>query len=454
MPNSSTPSYNDHHGGQHDARISPEEKLVNEALMNLNDQNGNMDNSSYHHSSHHHQQYHDNYSHLPNHHQNGGSSSMNMNKDSQSSTSSKGSTTKQRRVNIGKMFQTHICYVCDARLAKLDCIKMHFKNRHPETNLDLNKVMISRVVCYLCGVRKKEYAILSRHFQVEHKGLDIDPFKIGMDSPSPFNMTPEDEADLQKLPIPEPAKQDDIKRAVMERVDRANESIMNINENTMDSMDEPTASLHELSFEREKEYSPASAAAFANNEDYENGSLPKKKRRQTRGFKNNKCLMCGKTFSRMTTLKKHFTENHPNEPYDKSKIEITPLPCYICPEAKFTDSRHAVRHFETAHPNVDFDPLKIQVPAGLEIANGANDDEHETESVDKQDFIGDQSVKSNIQDYSSSLEDDKPSTESVNENTSETNDDTEEMFEHVTKKHSKADSLNNKAPPTNCGESC
>ena len=39
-------------------------------------------------------------------------------------------------------------------------------------------------------------------------------------------------------------------------------------------------------------------------------------------------------------------------------------------------------------------------------------------------------------------------------NTSETNDDTEEMFEHVTKKHSKADSLNNKAPPTNCVESC
>ena len=423
-----------------DAKVTPEEKLINEALMN--DQNGNMDNYQHQH------QYHDNYSHLQSpsnvtnnqqssprhHHQNGGGHGRHTNNDpvltsssSAAKTGSSGSGSpagaggKQRRVNIGKMFQTHICYVCDARLAKLDCIKMHFKNRHPETSLDLNKVMISRVVCYLCGVRKKEYAILNRHFQVEHRGVEIDPFQIGMDAPTPFNLSPEEEADLVKLPIPEPVKQEDMKRvrSFMERVDRAATTAEMINDNTMDSMD--STSINDMSFEQqvkeaEVELHQSPNAAFhphssSNNHlelqtsitstksntntnvfnhhstttpppgsDNTNISDPssRKKPRKTRGFKNNKCLICGKTFSRITTLKKHFNEQHPNELYDKSKIEITQLPCYMC-EAKFTDSRHAIRHFETNHPEVEYDTYKIQVP-GLEMTNGANDDYDQEDS--------------------------------------------------------------------------
>ena len=482
MPN---PSYTDHHL-QDVNKVPPEEKLVNEALMN--DQNGNM--NSYH-------QYHENYSHLPNNQssprQNGGGGS----------SSSKG--TKQRRVNIGKMFQTHICYVCDARLAKLDCIKMHFKNRHPETNMDLNKVMISRVVCYHCGVRKKEYAILNRHFQVEHKGHDIDPFRIGMDAPSPFNLSPEEEADLVKLPIPEPVKQDDSKRVktFMERVDRAAE----VNDKSMDSMDEPSNSVHEMSFEKDEESSnnhhvlestkldptKTEPTKFVINYEDNDSSIPRKKRRQPRGFKNNKCLMCGKTFSRITTLKKHFSEQHPDVAYDKSKIEITQLPCYMC-EAKFTDSRHAIRHFETTHPGIEFDPCKIHVP-GIEItANGANDDDHE-ESMqqlskldDEEEFMSQhKDPKSNVEEFSkkSTTEDAKkvgfrcylcnywcstltdfqvhfaPETRAHEHVLShsimcplckEEVDTTDDMFDHVTKKHSNTDSLNNKT--TNCVESC
>lgn len=420
--------------------MTPEEKLINEALMN--DQNGNMDNYQHQH------QYHDNYSHLqspssggtnnqqssPRHHQNGGhgrltnndpvllssSSSSAAKTGSSGSGSPAGAGGKQRRVNIGKMFQTHICYVCDARLAKLDCIKMHFKNRHPETSLDLNKVMISRVVCYLCGVRKKEYAILNRHFQVEHRGVEIDPFQIGMDAPTPFNLSPEEEADLVKLPIPEPVKQEDMKRvrSFMERVDRAaTTNSAEMNDNTMDSMD--STSINDMSFEQqvkeaevEQHQSPNAAfhhSASTNNHielqtsittksntntnvfnhhstispgsDNTNVSDPssRKKPRKTRGFKNNKCLICGKTFSRITTLKKHFNEQHSNELYDKSKIEITQLPCYMC-EAKFTDSRHAIRHFETNHSEVEYDTYKIQVP-GLEMTNGANDDYDQEDDV-------------------------------------------------------------------------
>jgi hypothetical protein len=80
-----------------------------------------------------------------------------INSPSAASPSGGGSagSNKRRRVNIGKQFQTHICYVCDKKLVKLDCIKMHMKNKHPDVVLDQNLVMIMRLICYLCGSRKK-----------------------------------------------------------------------------------------------------------------------------------------------------------------------------------------------------------------------------------------------------------------------------------------------------------
>ena len=159
-------------------------------------------------------------------------------------------------------------------------------------------------------------------------------------------------------------------------------------------------------------------------------------------------------------------------------------------EAKFTDSRHATRHFETAHPGIEFDPGKIQVEPELEMANGANDDDDHEESMEKQD-----DPKSNVEEefsatsnsnikkledakkvgfrcylcnyWCSTLEDFQahfaPETKAHEHILShaiicplckEHVETTDDMFDHVTKKHSNTDSLNNKAPATNCVESC
>merc|ERR1719219_348252 len=101
-------------------------------------------------------------------------------------------------------------------------------------------------------------------------------------------------------------------------------------------------------------------------------------RRCNRAFKNNKCLACGKAFSRITTAKKHFLDQHPNQVFDKSKIEVTQLPCYLC-DTMITDSRHALRHFEAAHPGMEYDARQVQV-TGVEITNGANDEDDLDES--------------------------------------------------------------------------
>ena len=312
---------------------------------------------------------------------------------------------KQRRTNIGKMFPTHICFVCDSRLAKLDCIKMHFKNKHVETPLDLNKVMITRVCCYLCGVRKKEYAILVRHFQVEHKDQPLDPFRIGMDEPTPFNLSPEAEAELQRLPIPDPVKHDPVKHR---QTGPPKGGLMNDHdqrqlygqgqhgqqqfstpipdENTLDSIgDEYTPPNHVM-----KEDTTSTGVGGHGGNGMEplqdhpgpmldsggngSGAIMKKKRRFNQAFKNNKCTACSKAFSRMTTAKKHFLDQHPQEmPFDKTKIEVTQLPCYLC-DTLITDSRHALRHFETSHPGIDYDSRQVQV-SGIELTNGDDLDE-------------------------------------------------------------------------------
>ena len=59
--------------------------------------------------------------------------------------------------------------------------------------------------------------------------------------------------------------------------------------------------------------------------------------------------------------------------FDKSKIEITQLPCYLC-DTMITDSRHALRHFETSHPGFEYDSRQVQV-SGIELANGDDLDE-------------------------------------------------------------------------------
>lgn len=294
---------------------------------------------------------------------------------------------KQRRTNIGKMFPTHICFVCDSRLAKLDCIKMHFKNKHVETPLDLNKVMITRVCCYLCGVRKKEYAILVRHFQVEHKDQEIDPYRIGMDEPTPFNLSPEAEAELMKLPIPDPVKPDPVKHrgSTPKAIDHERPfqyqqqqqlTPMTFDENTLDSIgDEWTPPNHVIKEDpggknpMDSQEQPIMDSGGLGN----GGAIQKKKRRFNQAFKNNKCTACGKAFSRMTTAKKHFLDQHPQEVFDKSKIEITQLPCYLC-DTMITDSRHALRHFETSHPGFEYDSRQVQV-SGIELANGDDLDE-------------------------------------------------------------------------------
>ena len=312
---------------------------------------------------------------------------------------------KQRRTNIGKLFPTHICFVCDSRLAKLDCIKMHFKNKHVETPLDLNKVMITRVCCYLCGVRKKEYAILVRHFQVEHKDQPLDPYRIGMDEPTPFNLSPEAEAELQRLPIPDPVKHDPVKhrqtgppkggpmndhdqRQLYGQGQHGQQQFSTPipDENTLDSIgDEYTPPNHVM---KEDTTSTGGGSHGGNGmeplQDHPgpmldsggngSGAIMKKKRRFNQAFKNNKCTACSKAFSRMTTAKKHFLDQHPQEmPFDKTKIEVTQLPCYLC-DTLITDSRHALRHFETSHPGIDYDSRQVQV-SGIELTNGDDLDE-------------------------------------------------------------------------------
>lgn len=347
--------------------------------------------------------------------------------------------TKQRRTNIGKMFQTHNCFVCDAKLAKLDCIKMHFKNKHSETPLDLNKVMISRVVCYVCGVRKKEYAILVRHFQVEHKDQEIDPYKIGMDEPTPFNLSPEEEADLTKLPIPDPVKHEaGLKRGSSVKASPA--ALMD--DNTMDSVSE--------------EYTPPTVTNHVKEEDSPAAKKPKKPALRT-AFKNNKCLSCGKTFSRITTARKHFLDQHPDQEFDRSKIEVTQLPCYLC-EFMITDSRHALRHFETSHAGVEFDPRQVQV-SGIELANGAADEE------DLEDVNGGDGFRcflcnfwcSTIEDFQVHFAPETKAHENVSEVTiicpmcKHKCETTEEMFDHVTNEHNSSTdvSLSNKAAAEN-----
>ena len=310
-------------------------------------------------------------------------------------------TAKQRRTNIGKRFQTHICFVCDSKLAKLDCIKMHFKNKHPETQLDLNQVLISRVVCYICGVRKKEYAILVRHFQVEHKDQEIDPYRIGMDEPSPFNLSPEEEADLMKLPIPEPVKHDlknfadrKISGAVKSFSDRSSSHLDSNNDNTMDSIEdeqyqlppesELVASTNDNNDHHMSSFHSPSVEATSPSWSYSTAQQqqpPKKKPRMKRAFKNNKCRTCGKAFSRITTVKKHFLEHHPTEVFDRStKVEVIKLPCYLC-DTMITDARHALRHFESAHPGQEFDANLVQI-SGVEFTNGANEEDDADDSID------------------------------------------------------------------------
>lgn len=351
--------------------------------------------------------------------------------------------TKQRRTNIGKMFQTHICFVCDAKLAKLDCIKMHFKNKHSETPLDLNKVMISRVVCYVCGVRKKEYAILVRHFQVEHKDQDIDPYKIGMDDPTPFNLSPEEEADLTKLPIPDPVKHDALKRSSVKQSPAAL-----LDDNTMDSVSE--------------EYTPPTSMTnhLVKDEDLPPAAKKSRKPVVRACFKNHKCLTCGKTFSRNTTARKHFLDQHPDQEFDRSKIEVTQLPCYLC-EFTFKDSITALRHFEASHPGVEFDPRQVQV-TGIELTNGAADED------DLDDVNGDGFRCFLCNFWCSTIEDFQvhfaPETK-AHENVSEVTiicpmckhrcETTEEMFDHVTNEHSTDNSLSKDEHTTNnCVETC
>ena len=270
------------------------------------------------------------------------------------------------------MFPTHICYVCDSKLAKLDCIKMHFKNKHSEVPLDLNRVMLTRVCCYVCGVRKKEYAILVRHFQVEHKDQEIDPFRIGMDEPTPFNLTPEAESGLSKLPIPDPVRHELHQKRKMNSnwVPKEEPSPAVMDENTLDSLGDDYMASNHIKAETEDDHL----------------SPPAKKkapRRLHRAFKNNKCTVCSKAFSRVTTAKKHFLDQHPHEPFDRSKIEVTQLPCYLC-ETMISDSRQAVRHFETAHPGHEYDARQVQV-CGVEITNGAGDEEDLDESLEDAD---------------------------------------------------------------------
>ena len=265
---------------------------------------------------------------------------------------------------------------------------MHFKNKHVETPLDLNKVMITRVCCYLCGVRKKEYAILVRHFQVEHKDQEIDPYRIGMDEPTPFNLSPEAEAELMKLPIPDPVKPDPVKHrgSTPKAIDHERPfqyqqqqqlTPMTFDENTLDSIgDEWTPPNHVIKedpggknpMDSQEQPIMDSGGGLGNG-----GAIQKKKRRFNQAFKNNKCTACGKAFSRMTTAKKHFLDQHPQEVFDKSKIEITQLPCYLC-DTMITDSRHALRHFETSHPGFEYDSRQVQV-SGIELANGDDLDE-------------------------------------------------------------------------------
>ncbi len=336
------------------------------------------------------------------------------------------------------MFPTHICFVCDSRLAKLDCIKMHFKNKHSETPLDLNKVMISRMVCYVCGVRKKEYAILVRHFQVEHKDQEIDPYKIGMDEPTPFNLSPEEEAELVRLPIPEPVKHDPSKHRSTPKPSLP--AAHHFDENTSDSligMDDYTPPNHLIS--REEAKSPSLQ-----------GDEPphkKKKRPNRAAFKNNKCLRCGKAFSRITTARKHFLDNHPEEEFDRSKIEVTQLPCYLC-DTMITDSRHAIRHFETSHPGHEFDARQVQV-SGLELTNGAAEDEDEL-SNDEERAVSGLGFRcflcnfwcSTIEDFQAHFAPETKAHENVAQVTiicpvcKHKCETTEEMFDHVTNEHS------------------
>jgi len=313
---------------------------------------------------------------------------------------------RHKRTNIGKMFPTHICFVCDSRLAKLDCIKMHFKNKHSETQLDLNKVMITRVCCYLCGVRKKEYAILVRHFQVEHKGHEIDPFRIGMDEPTPFNLSPEDEADLIKHPIPDPVRhehfQNRIKKNNSTPAATSNtptvvaasggpphtapnyhqgfkDEPLNMDENTLDSIgDEYTSPMAGGNHYGQDPYNQGDES-----QDMMYQQQPKRKapRRMNSAFKNNQCTSCSKAFSRVTTAKKHFLDQHPEEPFDRSKIKVTQLPCYLC-DTMISDSRHALRHFETAHPGYEYDARQVKI-SGVELSNGGGDEDDLDESIEE-----------------------------------------------------------------------
>lgn len=300
-----------------------------------------------------------------------------------------------------------------------------------------------------------------RHFQVEHKDQDIDPYKIGMDDPTPFNMSPEEEAELVKLPIPEPVKHEAVKRKQSNSLPPP--AIHD--DNTMDSIDDPLVKTEEQQIPPPEAKKP-------------------KKRPNNRAFKNNKCLVCGKSFSRITTARKHFLDQHPNEEFDRSKIEITQLPCYLC-ETMMTDSRHALRHFETSHPGEEFDMRHVQV-TGLEMdTNGANEDDdlldttNEAADLNESKKLGFRCFLCNF--WCSTIEDFQvhfaPETK-AHENVSEVTiicpmckhkcETTEEMFDHVTNQHSTdADSLSKEeqkpmaTPPAapaatanNCVETC
>ena len=482
IANSSTTTYSEQQPPQHLTEVKSE---PNEALIDRQ-QNGNAvtgaagggsDSSSA--SPHHHQQGDRNspYHGLqPPHNLQEYSPASRSNGSEASKVMSTAAVAKQRRTNIGKMFQTHICFVCDSKLAKLDCIKMHFKNKHPETALDLNQVLISRVVCYICGVRKKEYAILVRHFQVEHKDQDIDPYRIGMDEPSPFNLSPEEETDLNKLPIPQPVKHDlnSSNRKILSTTPASKSSFSSncnldiTNDNTMDSIEDEQYQLPinigGNSIEHGQNIGSRGGESVLTSSNHHQSSIPmstqspprKKPRTVKRAFKNNKCRTCGKAFSRITTVKKHFLDHHPDEVFDRAtKVEVIKLPCYLC-DTMITDARHALRHFESAHPGQEFDANQVHI-SGVEFTNGANEEEDMEDSfdsgsrlqLDQDDDQGNDGFRCYLCNYwCSKIEDFQahfaPETK-AHENVSEVTiicpvcmhkcQTTEEMFDHVTKEH-------------------
>merc|ERR1711971_311825 len=158
---------------------------------------------------------------------------------------------------------------------------------------------------------------------------------------TPFNLSPEAEADLMKLPIPDPVKHDPVKhRGTPKAIDHERQlpypqhqqqlTPMTFDENTLDSIgDEWTPPNHVIKEDpgggsnAKQSMDPQEQPIMDSGGLGNGGAMQKKKRRFNQAFKNNKCTACGKAFSRMTTAKKHFLDQHSQEVFDKTKIEIT-----------------------------------------------------------------------------------------------------------------------------------